>query len=265
MEKPQPVLPASKQATNCAHYDRNCLLLCSVCKDFFPCRFCHDSVKCSPSVAAELRHKFDRASVAKVKCKLCKHVQGVARECESCKAVFGKYFCDKCKLFDNADKKQFHCDLCGICRQGGRENYFHCVTCGCCLSLSLKENHKCIQNMLTSGCPICLEEMMYTREDCVFLPRCSHALHKKCFMELSKFSYQCPMCFKSFVNMSHAYSQLATEIAGNPMPGEYQHRNVTILCNDCDKYVFVCGVGKLMLSFTSWEPGVLRVGLTILA
>jgi len=27
---------------------------------------------------------------------------------------------------DDVNKRQFHCDACGICRVGGRENYFHC-------------------------------------------------------------------------------------------------------------------------------------------
>ena len=160
--------------------------------------------------------------------------------CEECKTVFGNYFCSKCILFDNnTSKKQFHCDECGICRQGGQENYFHCKTCHCCLSLEIEKTHKCIQNMLSSDCPICLEDMQFTTQECVLLPKCSHALHKKCFIELSKTNYQCPLCFKSFTNMSHAYSQLEAEIASNPMPEDYQNKMVTILCNDCDKYEFM--------------------------
>jgi RING finger/CHY zinc finger protein 1 len=27
---------------------------------------------------------------------------------------------------DDISKEQFHCDLCGICRVGGRQNFFHC-------------------------------------------------------------------------------------------------------------------------------------------
>jgi len=27
---------------------------------------------------------------------------------------------------DTTSKKQFHCEDCGICRVGGRENFFHC-------------------------------------------------------------------------------------------------------------------------------------------
>lgn len=35
---------------------------------------------------------------------------------------------------DDVSKQQFHCDDCGICRVGGRQNFFHCATCGCCYS-----------------------------------------------------------------------------------------------------------------------------------
>ena len=86
--------------------------------------------------------------------------------CKNCKIVFGEYYCEKCKYFDNdTSKEQFHCDECGICRVGGRENYFHCETCGCCLPHGLKDKHKCLQNTLKSECPICLEDMMHMSVD----------------------------------------------------------------------------------------------------
>lgn len=64
--------------------------------------------------------------------------------CISCEVVFGNYFCSICRMFDDADKGQFHCGECGICRVGGRENFFHCITCGLCLPLSRKDNHKLV-------------------------------------------------------------------------------------------------------------------------
>ncbi len=67
----------------------------------------------------------------------------------------------------------------------------------------------------------------------MLLPKCSHAMHKRCFSELCKFNYQCPLCFKSFADMSHAYTQLEEEIAANPMPADFQNKRVEILCNDC--------------------------------
>lgn len=53
-----------------------------------------------------------------------------------------QYTCLKCRLYDNTMKGQFHCDYCGICRLGGRENFFHCNVCNLCLNLNLRNNHK---------------------------------------------------------------------------------------------------------------------------
>ena len=56
--------------------------------------------------------------------------------------LFFQYFCGICKLFDNTDKQQFHCDGCRLCRVGGKENYYHCETCQMCLAISVKDSHK---------------------------------------------------------------------------------------------------------------------------
>lgn len=44
------------------------------------------------------------------------HYSQVQKTCEDCGTEFGKYFCEKCRLYDNADKGQYHCDGCGLCR-----------------------------------------------------------------------------------------------------------------------------------------------------
>ena len=74
-------------------------------------RFCHDD--------AVPGHTVDRRKVVEVVCGICDRRQGVAASCEvaECGTVFGSaYFCATCKLFDDEDKGQFHCDGCGICR-----------------------------------------------------------------------------------------------------------------------------------------------------
>lgn len=53
-----------------------------------------------------------------------------------------QYVCLICNLFDLEDRKQFHCEDCGMCRVGGRENYHHCKTCDMCLPVKLKNTHK---------------------------------------------------------------------------------------------------------------------------
>ena len=122
--------------TGCSHYRRKCklvapccdgvyscrcLLLCVLCQHWHLCppssylfinaRFCHDD--------AVAGHTVDRRKVVEVVCGICDRRQGVAASCEAaeCGTVFGSaYFCATCKLFDDEDKGQFHCDGCGICR-----------------------------------------------------------------------------------------------------------------------------------------------------
>lgn len=66
--------------------------------------------------------------------------------------------CLECRFFDDdTSKQQFHCEKCGICRVGGRENFFHCDRCGCCYNASLKHNHICVERSLHQDCPVCAE------------------------------------------------------------------------------------------------------------
>ena len=86
----------------------------------------------------------------------------VTNKCVECSTVFSEaYFCQHCRLFDDKDKQQFHCDQCTICRWhmtsmplvstcyhmlsyrvGGRDNYFHCSKCNLCWLTSFREAHK---------------------------------------------------------------------------------------------------------------------------
>lgn len=45
----------------------------------------------------------------------------MSKQCinEKCKTVFGRYFCETCKFFDDDPTKDiYHCDKCKICRIG---------------------------------------------------------------------------------------------------------------------------------------------------
>ncbi len=64
----------------------------------------------------------------------------VGEKCVECGILFGRYFCAVCRLYDDADKGQFHCDKCGLCRYmymythkqiAGflcKNNLYHCST-----------------------------------------------------------------------------------------------------------------------------------------
>ena len=70
-----------------------------------------------------------------------------------------------CNLYDDdLSKQQFHCDECGICRVGGRDNFFHCTVCGACYSVELRNNHVCVPNSMQRDCPICYEYLFDSLE-----------------------------------------------------------------------------------------------------
>ncbi|RXN20540.1 RING finger and CHY zinc finger domain-containing 1 [Labeo rohita] len=89
----------------CEHYVRSCLLKAPCCGKFYVCRLCHD---------AEENHQMDRFKVREVKCAACNTIQEAQQTCKECEVKFGEYYCDICHLFDK-DKKQYHCQPCGIC------------------------------------------------------------------------------------------------------------------------------------------------------
>lgn len=102
------------------------------------------------------------------------------------------YFCQVCNLFDNdSETKQiFHCDGCGICRVGGRENFFHCDKCCGCYPHSLREKHKCLEGSMHRECAICLEVTFASLESVHVLP-CGHVLHGGCWEEYIRHGCVC--------------------------------------------------------------------------
>lgn len=226
--------PPKKTRIGCDHYERKCALQAPCCSKIYSCRFCHDAVE---------NHPLKRNEVKIVQCISCQTEQKVQNACEKCDTVFAKYFCHLCCLYDDSDqdKKQFHCDGCGICRVGGRENYFHCDKCGICLSLKLKDAHKCVENASQSNCPVCLENLHSSRAGC-HVPKCGHLIHEKCWLELTKNYYsvagpRCPICNMSYSRdgMQKFWESMENDMANTPMPVEYRDCYVLIHCNDCNK------------------------------
>uniref|UniRef100_A0A2C9V9T2 RING-type domain-containing protein n=2 Tax=Manihot esculenta TaxID=3983 RepID=A0A2C9V9T2_MANES len=146
----------------------------------------------------------------------------------------GKYFCSKCNFFDDdVSKQQYHCDECGICRTGGEKNFFHCNRCGCCYSILLKDSHNCVERAMHHNCPVCFEFLFDTTKDITVLP-CGHTIHLECVKQMKRhFQYACPVCSKSYCDMSCVWEKLDQEVASTPMPQIYQNKMIWILCNDC--------------------------------
>ncbi|KAG8648593.1 hypothetical protein MANES_08G012602v8 [Manihot esculenta] len=70
-------------------------------------------------------------------------------------------------------------------------------------------------------------------KDITVLP-CGHTIHLECVKEMERhFQYACPVCSKSYCDMSRVWEKLDQEVASTPMPQMYENNMVWILCNDC--------------------------------
>ncbi|XP_039492398.1 RING finger and CHY zinc finger domain-containing protein 1 isoform X2 [Drosophila santomea] len=222
----QPTTPDSLRF-GCAHYKRRAMFVTPCCNKFYKCRFCHDENE---------THHFDRKTLTELICSECNTRQTVREQCVNCGVRFGKYTCLICNLFDDADKQQYHCHGCGICRIGGAENFFHCEVCNMCLPIQLKiDGHRCVENISRSHCPVCLGDIHTSRIPC-HIPDCGHLLHKMCFDQLlASGHYTCPTCQTSLIDMTALWEYLDDQAERMPVPLKYENQRVHIFCNDCHK------------------------------
>ncbi|CAI5504244.1 unnamed protein product [Closterium sp. Naga37s-1] len=217
----------------CSHYRRRCKIKAPCCNEVFDCRHCHNDAKSHSEDKS--RHEIARHNIERVVCSLCSTEQKVQQVCEACGVCMGRYFCFKCKFYDDeVAKKHFHCDECGICRVGGKDKFFHCDKCGCCYATSLREDHRCVEKSMHHNCPVCFEFLFESLRETSVLRECGHTIHTECLDELRKHNrYACPICCKTMFDMSRVWAQLDQEVAATPMPEAYQNQMTPILCNDC--------------------------------
>ncbi|XP_031258217.1 E3 ubiquitin-protein ligase MIEL1-like isoform X2 [Pistacia vera] len=207
----------------CEHYRRRCKIRAPCCDKIFPCRHCHKEAVNSLSDPKD-HHELVRQNVKQVVCSLCNTEQEVAQICVNCGVKMGEYFCNICKFYDDdISKGQFHCDDCGICRVGGRDEFFHCQKCGSCYSVSVCNDHVCVENSMKNYCPVCYEYLFDSVKDSTVM-KCGHTMHTDCFLEMTKQNqYRCPICSKTVLNMSDYWRLLDMEMEANKMPEEYQY------------------------------------------
>ncbi|CAB3376471.1 Hypothetical predicted protein [Cloeon dipterum] len=216
----------SSNKAGCPHYKRRSKFVTPCCGKVYTCRFCHDENE---------THPVNRKDVTELVCTNCNTRQPVQAECTRCSLRFGKYTCLECKLFDDEDKNQYHCEGCGICRIGGRDRFFHCERCNMCLPNKLKNRHKCVENVSRANCPVCLEDIHTSRIPC-HIPECGHLVHRTCFEDLLHSGYYaCPTCQQSMLDMTQLWDYLDHEVEMTPMPNDYKTCMVGILCKDCHK------------------------------
>lgn len=196
----------ARMGFGCKHYRRRCRIRAPCCGDVFHCRHCHNE-------STKDGHELDRHDVQSVICLVCDTEQPIAQVCCNCGVCMGEYFCAACNfLDDDVDKEQFHCDDCGICRVGGKENFFHCQKCGSCYSTTLRDRHCCIENSMKNNCPICYEYLFDSLRETSVL-RCGHTMHLQCFHEMLKHDkFSCPICATPIFDMDKFFKALDAEM-----------------------------------------------------
>lgn len=157
--------------------------------------------------------------------------------CIRCGVQFGEYHCIICNLWMSKQESPYHCEDCGFCRVGGRENFRHCHDCGMCIDATLFDDHNCKSGKYMSNCPICQEDLFSSRHASHEMP-CGHAIHWHCFKELTSYDTRCPVCKKTAETpeqMAATWSAISMGISLQPVPPEMA-RMVNIFCNDCEKH-----------------------------
>mmetsp|Transcript_15909 Transcript_15909/g.33171 ORF Transcript_15909/g.33171 Transcript_15909/m.33171 type:complete len:612 (+) Transcript_15909:45-1880(+) len=185
----------------------------------------------------ETHHNIDRFAIKEVICRECYTRQSSkTNHCINCGIQFGGYHCSICNLWMPASEDPYHCEKCGFCRVGGRENFAHCDDCGMCIDALLFDDHNCKSGKYMSNCPVCQEDLFSSRMASHEMP-CGHAIHWHCFRELTSFDTRCPVCKKTAEThdqMEQTWSAMAMGIALQPVPTELT-RVVDIICNDCEE------------------------------
>lgn len=218
----------------CVHYARGNKIRAPCCGMWAVCRRCHDR----PCITVD--HSIDRFKISRVLCMRCGTEQGVRKRCvnASCGTRFARYFCAKCKFWDNTPGKDiYHCDKCGLCRVGkglGHDNY-HCDKCNACISIDRDKDgtHLCKESSLDTDCPICGTHMSTSTTQVVFM-KCGHAMHLTCFDKYTATNYVCPICNKALTDMSPHYRQIDQVVQAQKLPKEFAERTVVVRCHDCD-------------------------------
>lgn len=208
-----------EETYGCSHYERKCQINCPTCDEWHTCRICHNE--------DNVDHELNRFKVSKIKCLQCDMVQSPSNHCQECDIDFAKYYCDICHLWSSSELI-YHCDECGICRIGSRDDFKHCKICGACMKIE----HECREDLLSGRCSICLENFFDTVKGFFFLP-CGHPIHQECFMSYLNRDYRCPVCQKTAVDISRYWSAIAEYIAIEELPSPYNLWETEVVCNDC--------------------------------
>lgn len=209
---------------SCTHYIRQCDIECPECLKFYSCRICHDEAE---------DHILKRKEMKNIRCRACQKIQTSNNHyCESnaCQIRFGEYFCQICHLWGDNLSHVYHCEQCGICRKGPKEDFIHCQQCNIC---HRNHDYKCNQGTKSDmTCSICLDNL-FTSTRGTHQLHCGHILHINCLNEYIHSDYRCPICHKTMYDRSMEWAAMKMYVDSDLMPHPYNNWQAEIQCNDC--------------------------------
>ncbi|KAK1591033.1 hypothetical protein Q3G72_001180 [Acer saccharum] len=71
---------------------------------------------------------------------------------------------------------------------------------GSCYSISLRDNHLCMENSMRHHCPICYEYLFDSLKDTTIM-KYGHTMHYECYQQMIEHD-NCRICSKSIIDMS---------------------------------------------------------------
>uniref|UniRef100_A0A803MSU0 Uncharacterized protein n=1 Tax=Chenopodium quinoa TaxID=63459 RepID=A0A803MSU0_CHEQI len=121
------------------------------------------------------------------------------------------------------DIKQVVCAVCEFEQPVAKVCCSCGVNMGSCYTVSLRDNHECVEDSMKNSCPICYEYLFDSTKGTLVM-RCGHTIHMGCYEEmLNQQQYRCPLCSKSSMDMARNWEKLDEEIEATIMPDEYRY------------------------------------------
>lgn len=216
----------------CEHYPRKCKLLADCCNTWVVCRHCHDQ--------NNPEHIMTRFDTKRVLCMECNLEQPISNIClnSNCAIQFARYFCSKCKFFDDTPNKSiYHCNDCRICRvgKGLGYDYFHCKNCDSCISLQHEEEEEhphCDKRPYHAACRMC-KQYLHVSTKPVVIMNCGHAIHAHCNEEYTNTYKKCPRCPASPDNVTVHCNENDQAVTNTVPPDEITSIRTQTFCHDC--------------------------------
>jgi hypothetical protein len=211
-------LPSNKNEKYCPHMENDYKIKCLKCDKIYFCSKCHDE---------ESDHKLEYKD-SYIICCYCNIEQNYTDYCIGCDYILKvKYACKKCVIFDNSGKYKYHCNNCDKCHTEEKSELKECNKCKICYLK--KKKHTCFNK--DDDCPICLDKL---GNNTIVNMKCGHIIHNKCYSELIKNTYKCPLCSKTILDMSDEFERIDKKIENESNIFEKVIDLKSIYCNDCE-------------------------------